>query len=650
MNQNSSALRLLVDGEQESFDIVLADHARLRGMLDTVFAFVGLFSVDGVVVDVNQLPLQLSRLARDEVIGRRFVDLPWFAHSAVERDRIADAIDRAARGERLRFETTIVRGEAGMRTIDAAFAPLLDSRGQITHVVATALDITAHRQAQEALARNERMLAEAQRVAHVGSWEWQVHSDQVIWSEEMYRIYGMTREQWTGSYEAFLERVFPDDLGHTQAVVSHALTNVTPFLYDHRIVRPDGSVRMLHTRGDVIPDGQGRPQRLVGSCWDITDRWMATQRLEKTVSLLRSTLEATADGILLIDLHGEVRALNQRLRALWRLPDDVAEGTYLSDLMSLVADQLADPVQFLERTAELYREPELERLDVLHFRDGRVFERYSRPQRQGERICGRVCSFRDITHRERLLREAEAAQEQLRTSAGQLRALAARLDAIREEERRTMAREIHDQIGQALTALKLDLGSLRAQLRTGSAGREAAEARVTEMDQLLEQTLETTRRLSADLRPAMLEDLGLAAAIAWLARELETRSGIRCTTDLRDIDGQPEPAARVDPPAALVLFRIVQEALTNVVRHAGARQVHIRLTAEPAAFRLTLRDDGRGITPEEQRRPSSLGLLSMRERALVLGGEVTIVGEPGAGTTVTARIPREGKRDARVDG
>jgi PAS domain S-box-containing protein len=765
VNQNSSALRLLVGGDQESFDIVLADQTRLRGVLDIIFAFVGLFSIDGMVVDVNRLPVQVSKLRRGDFVGRRFVDVPWFAHSAVERGRVADALERAAKGEKVRLEITIVGADAEIRYVDAAFAPLHDSGGSITHVVGTGVDSTVRKRAQDALSASEARLAEAQRVAHVGSWEWSVATNTVVWSDELHRIYGVSKEQWNGSYEAFLSRVHPDDLDHTRAVVSHALLNVTPFVYDHRIVRADGRVRMLHTRGDVVPDARGKPERLVGSCWDITDRWVATRQLEDSVSLLRSTLEATADGILLVDLSGEVRALNQRLRALWRLPDEVGEGTTIDELLAMVSDQLEDPGLFLQQTSQLYREPGLERLDVLRFKDGRVFERYSRPQREGAAISGRVCSFRDITQRERLLRDAEAAriaserarqemdhvlervsdgfvaldrqwrytyvntcggrllgreapsllgkhiwtefpegvgqtfhlayeravaeqkpqwirehfppwnrwfenriypsadgvsvfftdvtqqqetEEQLRASTNQLRALAARLDAIREEERRTMAREIHDQIGQALTALKLDLASLRAHLPAGTA-REEVHRRVGDMDRLLEETLETTRRLSAELRPAMLEELGLAAAIGWQVRELEARTGIRCRVDLAPVDLDLPEGKRISPAAALVLFRILQEALTNVARHAAAHQVHVQLAAEPEAFVLTVHDDGRGISSEEKTRASSLGLLGMRERALVLGGEVTILGVAGSGTTVTARLPRESGFDARVD-
>jgi signal transduction histidine kinase len=160
-----------------------------------------------------------------------------------------------------------------------------------------------------------------------------------------------------------------------------------------------------------------------------------------------------------------------------------------------------------------------------------------------------------------------------------------------------------------------------------------ARRRAVEMDRLIDDTLDTTRRLSTELRPPILDDLGLAAAIEWCARDFEARTGIRCVTQLaRD---QP-----ITGPEALVLFRIAQEALTNVARHSGATTARVSLSADSAANLLTVWDNGRGITAEEQASASALGLVGMRERALVMGGDLHVLGAPGAGTTVTARMPR----------
>jgi signal transduction histidine kinase len=165
----------------------------------------------------------------------------------------------------------------------------------------------------------------------------------------------------------------------------------------------------------------------------------------------------------------------------------------------------------------------------------------------------------------------------------------------------------------------------------------AVDERARSMETLIDQTIDTTRRVSASLRPAILDDLGLAAAIRSQAREFEQRTGVACDLDL------PSDGDGVGAPVALAMFRILQEALTNVTRHAGARQVHIGLTLGSDTAVLTVADDGRGVTAEELGRPSSLGIVGIRERALAVGGEVTITGAPARGTTLSVRVPTAGR-------
>jgi PAS domain S-box-containing protein len=604
---------------------LLADERRLKPVIDAIFTLVGLFSLDGVVVDVNEAPLTASTLRRDQVVGHRFVDLPWFAHSAAERTRIAEAIAAAARGDTVRLETWIRSARSGAAMcIDAGFTPLRDATGKVTHVIGSGVDITNRKHAELELLASRARLAEAQRIAHIGSWQWNITDNVVTWTDELFNIYGLDRATFVASYEGFLSRVHPDDVAHTTYVIRQALEHVTPFVYDHRIVRPDGGVRMLHTRGEVVPDATGKAERLIGTCWDITDRWHATEALEHTVSTLTATLEATADGILVGDRVGRVATLNQRFLSLWRLPPNIGPGADIRALAASVRDQLQDPDTFMGRVTELYGDLEIESREILRFKDGRVYERFSTPQRMNGSICGRVCSFRDVTT------QVEAQQE-LRASNEQLRALAMRLDAVREEERRVIAREIHDQIGQALTALKLDVDWLRHNLSGGAAMDERARA----TDLLIDQTIDTARRLATMLRPAILDDVGLAAAIAWQARDFQQRTGVACTLDVPD--GGPVLA----PAIALSLFRIVQEALTNVARHARAKELRIGLRLEDGGAVLTVADDGRGVTAEELERPTSLGIIGIRERALAIGGGVSFSGQPGRGTTVTVRVPTE---------
>jgi signal transduction histidine kinase len=221
-------------------------------------------------------------------------------------------------------------------------------------------------------------------------------------------------------------------------------------------------------------------------------------------------------------------------------------------------------------------------------------------------------------------------ENELSYSYQQVRALAARLEETREEERTSIARELHDQLGQALTALKFDLAGLTDRLVEKDATlAQDARAITVQMDTMIK----TVRRIATELRPGVLDTLGLAASIEWQAREFQQRMGIACSIDVTE---QPLPLSSAQ---ATALFRILQEALTNVARHAQAQQVRIRLTALDEGLTLQVQDDGRGINEAQRAGGHSLGLLGMRERAALLGGTFDIRAASGKGTLVTVSLP-----------
>jgi len=283
---------------------------------------------------------------------------------------------------------------------------LQEESGEVAGCIAAAFDVTEERETQARLARSEAMLAQAQRLAHVGSFEWEISSNLVTWSDELHRIYGLEPSQFGGTYEAFLAAIHPDDVERIKGSIFDSLRQCVPFVDQFRIIRADGSIRVLQTRGDVMTDESGRSVRLAGCCWDITELREAMDNLESARSLLEATIEATADGLLVVDRKGKVTAYNQRFLSLWRIPADLAGEHEDAKLLSYVCDQLEDAERFMCSTRELYSQADRESFDVQHFKDGRVFERYSTPQRIGTHIVGRVWSFRDVTEREKLLRRA----------------------------------------------------------------------------------------------------------------------------------------------------------------------------------------------------------------------------------------------------
>lgn len=225
-------------------------------------------------------------------------------------------------------------------------------------------------------------------------------------------------------------------------------------------------------------------------------------------------------------------------------------------------------------------------------------------------------------------------QRQLKASQDQLRRLAASLQTAREEERASLARELHDELGQTLTALKLELNRTADLLkRSAHPSDPQTMDRLQSVVGLVEIGLAMVKRISTDLRPPALDHLGLAEAIRWEATTFRARSGVRC-----QVVADKEQTS-LGTPQQVALFRIFQEALTNVVRHAHASAVQVRLTEARGIFELRVKDNGRGITAAESTDTHSIGLIGMRERAMQAGATLAIAGSRGKGTVVTVRVP-----------
>ena len=247
------------------------------------------------------------------------------------------------------------------------------------------------------------------------------------------------------------------------------------------------------------------------------------------------------------------------------------------------------------------------------------------------RVEQRAASLTRVNHELRSeIAERERAEEQLRTSLAQLRALAARLQSVREEERTSIAREIHDELGQACTAIKMDLALIGRRLIKS---QTRLHAKVDSAVELVDNMIVNLRRIASELRPRTLDDLGLPTALELHAQEFESRTGIRCRVSL------PKEALALDMDTSIAIFRIFQESLTNVARHAHATQVEGRLKMENDQLIFQVFDNGRGFDSEEAKARKSLGLVGMHERALMLNGDLKIEGVPGAGTTMTLTIP-----------
>lgn len=497
----------------------------------------------------NPFMEELTGLRAETVLGKRPRDLPslYLEQNGKLRmekkamEGIEACVEKALAGETFAYMDIPIfikeTGETGWTS--ARYGPFRNAQGEIIGVLATVHDTTERRKTEEELRKSERELADAQQIAHVGSWNYDILSNVVGWSDELYRIFGLKPKERIVNYETFLNFVHPEDRTYVGNYIQQAMDDHKPFRFDYRIVWNDQSIHVIHCDGEVILNEAGRPIRMHGTAQDITDRKLAEEQLQRSeeelrkiltnideiiylvvvkddplvstvqfmsprtedivghrpeefiedkglwsrilhpedlpavtestrkileerstgvreyrlrhkdtgeyrwledkvvpqvgdtgkvigffgvardvterkraeeeqkvsISLLRATLEATTDGILVVDRKGKIVSFNQQFARMWKIPAEILSSRSDEQALSWVLEHLENPGQFLQKVKELYAQPEAESYDVLKFKDGRTFERFSRPQRIEARPVGRVWSFRDITERKR----AEAA-------------------------------------------------------------------------------------------------------------------------------------------------------------------------------------------------------------------------------------------------
>jgi PAS domain S-box-containing protein len=361
---------------------------------------------------------------------------------------------------------------------------------------------------------------------------------------------------------------------------------------------------------------------------DVSERLRAATRLEQSEARLRGILDSAMDAIITIDEAQRVVLFNNAAETMFDWARDEALGAPLDRFIPerFRGAHAAHVRQFGETGVTSRRMGGSLRIVTGLRRNGEEFPidaSISQIGAPGERFFTVI--LRDVTARV----EAEKA---LRRSKDELQELGAAAHLTREQEKSRIARELHDELGQLLTMLQMDVAWCREKLPPGN---DAFAAKVERMATLLKSTIAATRRIAADLRPLMLDDLGLVPSIEWLVENFTQRTGIACelSVDRREL--------ALSNAQATAVFRIVQESLTNVAKHAQAAHADIAIERDDGALVLRIEDDGVGFSPQAPRKQNSFGLLGLRERVSLLGGEVTIESAPGEGTIVEVHLPNE---------
>lgn len=477
--------------------------------------------------------------------------------------------------------------------------------------------------AADVLLDKQRLLAEAQRIAHLGSWR-QERSGRIVWSDEMYRIHGVSAQEFVPSAERLQALIHPDDRTAIREQIAAAFVDGVVAEFEFRVVRPDGSERHVIARTEAISDLEGRVGHLTGTFQDITVRKRAETAVHEAAEHYRQLFEANPHPMWIYDTATlRFLAINDAAVGRYGYPRDEFLGMTLNDIL------VPEDVPALTEVARRMEDEPSSSLWRHRLRDGRLIDMEIIAQTiDFEGRPARVVLAHDVTERRR------AAQDVLDSRAA-LRALVQRLQIAQEDERARVSRQIHDELGQMLTGLKLDLSWLERRLSEPRMDLKpnALLDRTVEASVLIDQTIAVVHRLASELRPGALDHLGLAAALAQRARQFRQRSGIACTLEVS------ESLPALPPEVADDLFYMCQEALTNVARHARATQVRLHLGVEDGYVQMNVEDNGIGIDPEVAVAQHSLGLLGMRERALHCGGTVRFEAASPRGTVVAVRVP-----------
>jgi PAS domain S-box-containing protein len=457
---------------------------------------------------------------------------------------------------------------------------------------------------------------------------------------------GYTQEEL--SSRTFVDITHPDDVGKDKKLAEKLFRGEIPsYRLEKRFRTKDGQLAWLDLSAFVIRDEQGEPICGLAMVENITDRKRSEEALRLSEERYRSFIINSSEAIWRFEIEPPIPTdlpVDEQIEALYKYSylvecndamarlygRDRAEemiGTHLDQLISI-----SNPANLAAVRAFVTNGYRVHNTNA-NLKNSLVGERIFSSSVIGIVINNFLLRFWGVQRDETKKRQAES---EVQHSRQQLRLLAAHLQTLRETERSHVAREMHDSMGNSLTSLKLDLTRISRQLSNHPDDQTRAEIveRLKSASDLLDQTIDQVKAISTELRPGVLDKFGLAAAIEWQCQEFERRTGISCASDL------PAAPLMLNPDHAIAFFRILQEALTNVARHAGAQHVKVMLGLDGADVRLAVEDDGRGISNEEITAPDSLGLLGMRERMEILGGKFTIAGQPGH-TELNARVPFE---------
>jgi PAS domain S-box-containing protein len=578
----------------------------------------------GTIVEGNPRAATVIGLNRNELVGQSLV------HFIASDDQ--DLLHRHRQevlktGTRQTCEVRLRNDAQVSRWLYLESLAVHDEPGLITQWRTALLDITERKRTEQELreseARFRAILENSQGMVFLKD----IEGRYLHVNRRFERAFHVTCKQVVGKTD---EAIFaPEQAAAFRANDRKVLQGGGPLEFEEVVMHDDGPHTSIVSK--VLLYGRdGKPYALCGITTDITERKRVEEELRQSEKRYRSIFENAVEGIFQTTLDGKYITVNPALARMYGYdsPDDL-----IATITDVATQLYVDPRRRDEFIRLMQEQEELSGFEALVYRKDGSFIWISENVRTVRDPAGVLVGYEGTVEH---ITERKLAEVRLRTTLEELRMLGGRLATVEEEERTRIARELHDELGVGLTCLKIDLSRLATVVGDGMSAdaRANLDYKVRSMVEQVDGTIAAVQRLVTQLRPALLDSLGLVAAIEWQCQDYQKRIGIPCTF-VASAD-----AIDMEPERATALFRICQEALTNTARHAEATAVTIKLESHNDSLQLVVADNGVGIPGRKVSDRRSLGLLGMKERAASFGGVVTIQGDPGKGTIVTACLPR----------
>ncbi|GAB4094030.1 PAS domain-containing sensor histidine kinase [Flaviaesturariibacter terrae] len=586
-----------------------------RQIVENCHEGVCLVDSDGQIVLVNYQAASMLGYTESELVGKP-------ASRLVNTD-LYQSFDQQMAGRRQglssHYECCLRKKDGSSVWAMVAANPIFEGE-EFVGTLAMLADITERKAMEQELNHSLQRFHLALQATRDGVWEWEIRNCSMYFSPRFCEILGYSFDDpaLERTYEAWAGRLHPDHRESVEAQLQAHLLGGPPLEAECLHLHASGEYRWQKVTGQAQFDEAGKALRMAGSIRDISQIKEAEAAFLQEQELSNSIIGSLPGVFYVLDEHGRLRRWNENLEKVSGYNHDEVAG--LAPLDLVVPEDRALVLDVFERalrTGDGSVEIRLQHRDgkARHFYfNGKLTQLGGQPALVGMGI--------DISEHKKM-------EQLLRQSFQEIRELASHLQDVREKERTEIAHEIHDELGQSLTAIKMNLASI---LRKRP-GTEEVIAKVEESLDLTEQTIHAVRRIATEMRPTLLDDLGLIEALRWYCDTFAKRLEISLSLDVNCAD------AVTDPRLSIVLFRIVQESLTNIARHASAKRVDMLIEQCGSTLSLRIEDDGVGFDVGQSRKADSIGILGLKERAKSINGDYSINSRPGRGTVVQVSVP-----------